>query len=150
MTMDVVRTCSKRLCRFFYDDTREIQIKWYRSPVNAKCFPTAHKWGHLAWYSQPWLAEGVGEVYDAKEKWSNGFTPPSATGQRFFGLLTNFQNGASFDPAVDVQRDQWGLALDCPGCCKAVILLESDSGFIALTEDNNCIAVEDSPPCLEP
>lgn len=150
MIMDFARSSTKHDAIIFRDDSRPITIRWYNAPPGAKVFPTRHKWGHLSWYTSPWEATGVGEVYDSPDRWSNGFTPPTATGQSYFGALADFQEGPLFDGSVNVPRDDWGLAIACPGCCKDSILLETSLPYITMTEDGKCIALETSAPCLYP
>lgn len=111
--MDVARTCTDRDCQFFRDGGPVATIHWYRCAPDALNFPVAHKIPHLAWFTQPWTAEGVGEVYGSKETYNNGFTPPTSRGIDFYGPLEYFQLGAPFDPSVNVDRDPWGLATDC-------------------------------------
>ncbi len=140
--MDIARTATTRACRFFFDNGTEATINWYRAPVGAKVFPGVHKWNHLAWYARPWEATGVGEVYGSKEKYSKGFTPPTATGQAFFGSLEDMQNGASFNPLSFTPRDTWGLALACHGIADNFILLEPDYNPVLLAENGDFIVLE--------
>lgn len=113
--MDVARFATIRGARFFSDSIIETKIKWYRAPDGAKFFPTVHKWGHLDWYSEPWKAQGVGEVFESPQKWFNGFTPAGVTGQHFHGTLEQFQDGCKFDPSSWTPRNTYGVALACTG-----------------------------------
>ena len=140
--MDVARSCSKRDARFFFDDGRSITLRWYRAPSNAKTFPTQHKWGHLTWYTSPWMATGVGEVYDSPDRYFHGFTPPTACGDAFFGNLSDFQNGASFDPATNVNRDVWGIPVACGCQPDRFLLLEAAYKPLLLQEDGFAILLE--------
>jgi hypothetical protein len=141
MVMDICRTCTDRDCSFFKDDPTVATIHWYRAPSGAKVFPVAHKINHLNWYSQPWFAGGVGENYGTPEKWNNGFTPPTSTGQNYFGPIEYFQNGAPFDSSVTIPRDTWGLAIGC-GTPDCYILEEPDYNPLILQEDGTGILKE--------
>lgn len=125
MVMDVVRTAYERDCKFFRANDTVIPVRWYRAPETAKFFPVAHKINSLAWYSSPWDAEGVGEVYAAISKWKSGFTPPTALGQDFCGPLEYFRQGCEFNPFNDTPRDQWGVAIEC-GAGDPNVLLQAD------------------------
>jgi hypothetical protein len=140
--MDLARSASTRACRFFRDSGVEATIKWYRAPAGAKVFPVAHKWNHLTWYSRPWEATGVGEVYDAPDKWANGFTPPTAVGDHYFGTLQDFQEGAAFNPFNVTPRDTWGLAVGCGGIADQFVLLEQAYNPVMLTEDGGYVLLE--------
>jgi hypothetical protein len=141
--MDLARTCTTRPCQFFDDPSAPwVTIKWYRAASDAKWFPTPHKWGHLAWYSFPWEATGVGEIYGTPERWSNGFTPPTSTGQSYYGPLQYFQAGCPFDPFLTVPRDTWGLAIACTGPSDNFVLLEDAYNPVVLTEDGGYVLLE--------
>lgn len=143
MVMDIARTATIRECQFFTDPTAPaVKIKWYRAAPDAKWFPVAHKWGHLAWYTHPWTATGVGEIYGTPEKWSNGFTPPTSTGQGFFGPVEFFKDGCPYDPTLNVMRDTWGLAVACTGPRDNFILLEPDYNPVMLMETGDYVLLE--------
>lgn len=111
--MDIARTASDCVSKLFRDSDQVNTVHWYRAPVGAKFFPHAHKVNHLSWYTEPWKANGVGEVYGGESTYNNGFTPPNVTGQDFYGPLEYFQRGAPFDPTHHTARDFWGLAIAC-------------------------------------
>jgi hypothetical protein len=140
--MDVGRFCYSTEAQFFRDDPRTATIRWYRAADDAEFFPTAHKWGQLSWYTEPWAATGVGEVYGAKRVWSNGFTPPTATGQGHFGALEDFQLGAAFDASSSTPRDPWGLADACGGGDPGLLLQEPAYKPLILQEDGSWILIE--------
>jgi len=140
--MDVARTATDRDCTFFNDDPRVGRIHWYRAPDDAKFFPTYHKWGHLCWYSYPWESSGVGEVYGTREQWNPGFTPPTVAGQHFCGPLEAFQEGCTFDPDVNVERDTWGVAKACADAPDCFILMEESYHPLILQEDGTGISPE--------
>jgi len=137
--MDVARINFLRDCRFFRDSDTIAKIKWYRAPEGARAFPTQHKFSHLNWYTAPWEAEGVGEVYSAAETYFNGATPPGVNGQDYFGALEDFQRGATFDAGLDVNRTAFGVAVDCPGCAGNWIAMESGGCSAVLQEDSSKI-----------
>lgn len=134
MVMDVARVATLRDCRFFRDDSTVAKIKWYRAPEGALCFPTHHKFSKLNWYTAPWDASGVGEVFGAPETYFSGATPPGVNGQNFFGALEDFQRGATFNPDVDVARTGFGVAVACPGCAGNAIAMESGGCAFVLDE----------------
>lgn len=141
--MDLVRTCYDRPCAFFTDSGQLVNVHWYRAPDGAKVFPVAHKINSLYWYSFPWLAEGVGEDRSGQATYNNGFTPPTAEGQNFYGPLEYFRNGAPFDGSVNVPRDTWGLAIACTSIPDCFILEEPPCNPLILQEDGSGILKED-------
>jgi len=113
--MDISRFATRHDAIFFRDSNIVIPIKWYRAPEGAKFFPVPHKWGHLSWYSRPWEATGVGEIYGAADRWFNGATPPGVTGEHFHGTLEDYENGCKFDPDHLTPRTPFGLPTECTG-----------------------------------
>lgn len=140
--MDFGRFGYDRGCSFFRDDDTEIPIHWYVAPEGAEVFPDTHKFSQLGWYSFPWEAQGVGENYDASIIRSRPITPPSAKGKSYFGDLADFQNGCTFDPDRNVQRDIWGLATACCPDCEPILLLEGENKPPLLQEDLGTILLE--------
>jgi hypothetical protein len=139
--MDIARTSTDRDCSFFRDNPTSATIHWYRAAPDALVFPGVHKINHLAWYSFPWQATGVGENYGTPEVWNNGFTPPTASGQHYYGPLEYFQDGAPFDSSVNIPRDTWGLAIAC-GTPDCYILEEPSYAPLILQEDGSGIFKE--------
>lgn len=142
MVMDVVRTCYVRDCQFFRDADFPIPVKWYRCPEGAKPFPFAHKVNSLYWYSEPWNATGVGEVFESAVSYANGFTPPSVTGQAFCGEIEDFTMGPIFNPLNDTPRDEWGVALCCNTASPSILLREEPGPSAILQEDGTYIFIE--------
>jgi len=140
--MDVIRTASIRDCQFFRDSDITTPIKWYRAPAGALTFPATHRFGHLSWYSEPWKATGVGEVYASADRYFKGDTPAGVKGQTYFGLLSDFQQGATYDSSLDVPRTDFGLALACPSCLGDQIAMESGGCDAVLAEDAAAIELE--------
>ncbi len=141
MIMDFLRTCYRRPATIFSNDDTPIMIRWYRAPVGAKCFPQPHKYLSLDWSSAPWAALGVGENFDGKKAYANGFTPPSAAGENYFGSLLDFEQGPAFDSATNVPRDSWGLAVAC-GSCVSVVLMEQSGDYPILMETDGYVLTE--------
>ena len=133
--MDFSRRGSRREAIFFQDNPIPFEITWYRANPAAKVFPGAHKLTHLEWYSRPWEATGVGEVYGSPDRYYIGYTPPTACGDHYFGALKDFQNGATFDPLINVARDVWGIPLVC-GCMPDQFVLGERSYSPALELEN--------------
>jgi len=142
MVMDFGRSGSLRDCQFFRDSPVASPIKWYRAPAGAKPFPSVHRFSRLSWYTEPWQAEGVGEVYLARETWNPGDTPAGVTGQSYFGTLEDFQQGAVYDPAAAIARTPFGLAVACPSCLLDVIAMEEGGCSAVLQEDATEIDLE--------
>jgi len=140
--MDFSRVSTLRDCRFFRDDSTVATIKWYRAPEGALCFPTHHKFSKLNWYTAPWDASGVGEVFNTPETYFSGATPPGVNGQNFYGALEDFQNGATFNAGVDTPRTGFGLAIACPGCVGNWVAMESGGCSAVLQEDGSTITRE--------
>lgn len=144
--MDLARAGAKRDAQFFTDASQQnVTIRWYQCPPNAKVFPTQHKWGKLDWYTQPWAADGVGEVYDAKQSYSPRETPEGVTGQSYFGPLEYFQNGVTYDPEVNTPRRDDGIAEGCVDCEGNFIAIESGECAFVLEEDAARILLEIQP-----
>lgn len=144
--MDVARFPYDHECVMFRDGGPQVTLHWYPAPPNAKVFPASHKFNCLNWYSRPWLADGVGEIYGPRDKYNGGVTPPTVDGQDYCGTLDDFQQGPAFNPLVNVPRDVWGVATCCSDgepinyileepSSHPVILLEDGTGAI-LKEDN--------------
>lgn len=140
--MDIGRYCYRTDARFFHDDPRTATIRWYIAPEGAKTFQARHCWSQLGWRTAPWLADDVGEVYGAPKTFSRGSTPPTATGQGVFGDEQSFVQGSTFDPEVNVERDRWGLAVQCTDLPDCFILLEDDEEMVVLMEDEEVMLPE--------
>lgn len=143
--MDVGRFAYVRECKFFRDDPRTVRIRWYRALPDAKFFPGVHRFSQLSWYSRPWEATGAGETDDPPLKWSNGFTPPSATGRIPFGSLEEFRDGCKFDALNVTARDVWGIAIAC-GNQVSLVLIEGPSLFPVQTEAGDYVETEEGVP----
>jgi len=113
-----------------------VTLHWYPPPRDAKVFPTQHKFTHVNWYSRPWLATGVGEVYGKRDTFNSAVTPPGPSGQHFYGLLSDFQNGCRFDPGVNTIRSDWGVAVDCAEAEASGFLLQEGSNLPLLLQEN--------------
>lgn len=146
MIMDFGRFPYDTKCRFFANEPRETDIKWYAAATTAKCFPVPHKFGQLRWVSEPWLAEGVGEVYGSPDRFNGATAPPGLVGDHYFGPVEGFQQGLNYDPEVITPRNNFGLALGClPADMAAVMLMEEFGEPPVLMEDQSFILLEDQP-----
>jgi len=141
--MDIGRFAYDTKVLFFRDSSVETTMHWYRAADDAKYFPQPHKWGSLLWYSRPWEATGVGEIYGEPRKFNNGFTPPTSRGQDYFGPLEFFQDGCPFDSGVNVPRDNWGLAKSCTDLADCFILVEGADQGVIEAEDGGYLQPED-------
>lgn len=110
-----------------------VTISWYRAPPGARHFPHAHIFNPLGWEHEPWTLGVPGEVYGATVRYSKGQTPPSATGQRFFGNPEDFVKGAVYSPLLPIQpRDPFGLVAACSSVLYTVGG-EAESGDVAFS-----------------
>jgi len=135
--MDVARYSTDHEAVFFRDGGPTAILHWFPAPPGAKVFPGPHKWGQLAWYSKPWLATGVGEIYGAPSTYNGGVTPPGVTGQDYCGEIEDFQLGPKYDPNSNTPRNQWGVAECCPlGPTESYILQEPSSDPLIVREDD--------------
>lgn len=116
MIADVVRSCYTRQCNFYTAGGPTGRIIWYRAPQGALPLPIESSFMSLNWSMYPFEFTGVGEVYTGPPKWSNGRTPPTATGKSYFGDPNYFLAGQPWNPnGPIVPRDPWGLAVQCSG-----------------------------------
>lgn len=108
----------KTAVRFFRDSDQEQQIQWYPALPDARALPWPSAIHQEIWdrdnYSQP-IVDGVGEVYDAKHTTTHMLPVAGADGSHLCGTRTDFEFGALYDPALDIQYRPDGLPECCPG-----------------------------------
>lgn len=105
-------------CRFFRDTDLESEIIWYPAAPNARCLPFDSAIFNREWDRDgnlPLQGKGVGEVPDAPRVISHLGTPPGAVGNHQCGTRSDFEIGAAYDPAVNVEYRPDGLPVCCPG-----------------------------------
>lgn len=110
-------------CRFFRDSDTVDEIEWYR------CQPGVPELGYesaitpLRWRPCPWLAEGVGEVFDRPQPFDQGVPRVGADGGHVCGTEDDFRDGGLYlpdEPPVEYAGD--GLPLCCRPAPGAVVL----------------------------
>jgi hypothetical protein len=112
--MDFLRSAYRTKARFFRNDPREIDIRWYR------CKPNAQVVERHSFWSRNWLRDKdtitqLGEVAFADRSWDRGNPPLGAAGVSRCGTDDEFSNGLVFPPAALTPYDTQGLPL----CCNA-------------------------------
>jgi len=112
--MDFLRSAYRTRMRFFANDPREIDVRWYR------CQPAAPVIERHGFYSRNWLRDKdtptvLGEVLGAPRDWDRGNPPLGATGAGQCGTAAEFVGGLVFPPAAETLYDTQGLPL----CCNA-------------------------------
>jgi len=121
----------------FKDDAQEVDLAWYpvADPVEVLPFPS--KVNSLDWSSHPWLAAGVGEVWDEPRTYNGRKALPYAVGLAPCKPAAVFIEGEVLDPELPAQiynLDQF------PACCLNV--WTPDGGI----EWDGAAEVEEQPP----
>lgn len=111
--MDFLQTPVTDTIRPFSDSPIVVKRRWYPVPWGTPTmeFPTSFTSHH--YMHSPWAATGIGEVYPPELSYERRGTPAGMTFDHFCGTEYEFQNGALFDPAVNVLYDDEWIPLCC-------------------------------------
>lgn len=110
----MLRSAYRTKVRFFANDPREVEIRWYRCLPDAEVMPV-HAFASRNWLSEPEVDTVIGEVRGAQRPWDGGRTPLGATGGHYCGTPDEWSTGVQYPPATTTAYDVEGLPL----CCNA-------------------------------
>jgi hypothetical protein len=96
------------------DRTDQVDLIWYPAEANAPVLGYPSKIVQLDNVSQPWLAEGVGEVYGALRTFNHRQVIPFQQFGHVCGTEDDFTTGGTYDPFLPpVEYDRNNI----PVCC---------------------------------
>jgi len=112
--VSLLRSCYTTQARFFREDERTTEIRWFFTAPDAPFVDNSGPWDSRNWDSDPKGLGELGEVVGAERKWSNGTPPADFRGSAVFcGTPEQWRNGEALPPAVPVPVDQFGVPLCC-------------------------------------
>lgn len=110
----MMRSGYNAVVRPWRDSDLTAEIKWVR------CLPGVPELGYesaimpLRWCPYPYLAHGVGEVFDSPQPWNRGTPIPGADGKKVCGTEQDFRDGGQYLPDLPpVEYTPEGLSLCC-------------------------------------
>lgn len=112
--MSFLHSCYTTPARFFTNSDQEVTLRWYFAEPGAPVLGYPSKIRPLRTVPMPWVAEGVGEVFNAPQPFSRGTRVPFLKYGHVCGTREDFETGGTRDgtlPPVLYNRD--GL----PVCC---------------------------------
>jgi len=114
LAVDMARRPYTTRARLFQDDATEVDLQWYPVAEPVTCLPFPSKVNSLDWCSHPWLAAGVGEVWNKPRPYNGKKALPYAVGLTPCKPAAVFTAGEVLDPDAPLQvynLDQF------PACC---------------------------------
>lgn len=110
-------------CRFWKDSDETATIRWYRALPNAPLLGQVSAITPLGWQPFPWMAKGVGEVFNAEKPFDRGNPIAAATGKKVCGTESDFAEGGVYDPNPPFMNyNTDGLAACCAPKPGAILL----------------------------
>lgn len=101
-------------CKFFKDSDVVGTIRWMLTDDRTPALGVPSKIMPLIWTDQPWVQEGVGEVYDGWRTYTRRKLPRTIKGDHRCGTDQDFREGGTYRPDLPpVLYDRDGFPLCC-------------------------------------
>src|SRR5205823_2631316 len=91
--MDHIRTPYRRKCRIFRDSDAVVTLSWFPAPEGAQYFPGSHLFASRDWRDRLEDWGRLGEIQEAKRRWTTGNPLPKYLGQCIVGDPDWYVNG---------------------------------------------------------